>query len=298
MDKIWITGATGLLGRALMAEFAEAYEGEFVGTGYSRADDNIRKLDLRDSEAVEAFFETERPQYVVHSAAERRPDVSEKDPDGTWSLNVDSTRHLAELCNKHGAWLLYLSTDYVFDGTSPPYQPGDTPNPLNLYGKSKLAGEEALREVFNDYGILRVPILYGEVVALDESAVTVVALDLRKEPIPPQDDWATRYPTHVADVARVSRQMVEHRFIEEGFRGIFHWSGNEPFTKYEMACAMAPALGIDPESIPANAEPVDGTPRPQDCCLEISELESLAIGGQRDFTESVPSILKEFNNSV
>ena len=275
-----------------MAEFAEDYGGEHVGTGFSRAEGAVRKLDLLDAEAVEAFFETERPQYVVHSAAERRPDVSERDPDGTWSLNVDTTRRLAELCDKHGAWLLYLSTDYVFDGTSPPYQPGDTPNPLNLYGRSKLAGEDALREVFDNYAILRVPILYGDVESLDESAVTVVALDLQKKPIPPQDDWATRYPTHVADVARVCRQMVEQRAMEEGFRGIFQWSGNEPFTKYEMACAMAPALGIDPASIPAQAEPGGGTSRPQDCCLEATLLEGLAIGSQRDFAESVQTILR------
>ena len=292
MDKAWITGATGLLGRALMAEFRECYDGDFVGTGYSRAQGDVRKLDLRDADTMERFFETQRPRYVLHSAAERRPDLSEKDPEGTWSLNVESTRRLAKLCAQHEAWLLYLSTDYVFDGTSPPYQPGDPPTPLNHYGKSKLAGEDAVREVFDDYAILRVPILYGEVEELAESAVTVVALDLRKTPIPAQDHWATRYPTHVADVARVCRQMLEQRAMEEGFRGVFQWSGNEPFTKYEMACAMAPALGIDPTSIPSNPEPAEGAPRPKDCCLEASLLESLAIGSQRDFTESVQAILR------
>ena len=276
-----------------MAEFSQNYDGEHYGTGYSRAKDPIVKLNLLDEDEVDAFFEQECPKYVIHSAAERRPDVSEKDPDGTWSLNVNSTQHLARLCKKYGSWLLYLSTDYVFDGTSPPYQPGDTPNPLNLYGKSKLAGEEAIQEIFDNCCILRVPILYGEVEALEESAVTAIALDLRKNPIPSQDDWATRYPTHVDDVALVCRQMVEQRSIEEGFRGIFQWSGNEPFTKYEMACAMAPIFGIDPSSITANREPPTGTPRPEDCCLDSSLLEGLAFGNQRSFSESAQSILKK-----
>lgn len=79
--------------------------------------------------------------------------------DGTNQLNVESSRALASLCIEIGAWLVYLSTDYVFDGTRPPYHPGDLPNPLNFYGRSKLQGEEAVRAVNKDATILRVPIL-------------------------------------------------------------------------------------------------------------------------------------------
>ena len=280
-----------MLGRAVLAEFDDDYEGDFVGTGFSRASGNVRKLDLLDRAAVETFFEAEKLEFVIHSAAERKPDVSEKDPDGTWELNVEVTKHLAELCHQHGAWLLYLSTDYVFDGAAPPSQPGAETNPLNHYGKSKLAGEDVIREISDNFGILRVPILYGDVENLGESAVTSMAPSLQKNPIPAQDDWATRYPTHVEDVALVCRQMVEYKVMEEGFRGIFQWSGNEPFTKYEMACAMAPALDIDSADIPADSEPAPSAPRPHDCCMEATLLESLAFGSQRDFTETVREIV-------
>lgn len=288
----WITGATGLLGRAILEEFAAAYEGDFVGTGFSRATGKVEKLDLLDRSAVESFFETKKPKFIIHSAAERKPDVSEKDPKATWTLNVDVTGHLAKLCHENGAWLLYLSTDYVFDGTAPPYQPGDDTNPLNYYGKSKLAGEDVIQKVSDNFGILRVPILYGEIEHLGESAVTSVALDLKESPTPAQDDWAIRYPTHVKDVALLCRQMVEQRSEEEGFRGIFHWSGNEPFTKYQMACIMAPVLGISRETVTADPEPAKGTPRPQDCCLESTLLESLAFGRQRSFADAIVDILK------
>ena len=296
METTWITGATGLLGRAILEDFSTAYKGRFVGTGFSRASGKVEKLNLLDKAGVEAFFERNQPKFVIHSAAERKPDVSEKDPSATWALNVDVTEHLAKLCHKNGSWLLYISTDYVFDGTAPPYQPGDDTNPLNYYGKSKLAGEEVIQKVFDNFAILRVPILYGEIQHLAESAVTSVVLDLKGSLPSRQDNWAIRYPTHVGDVALICRQMVEQRSADEGFRGIFHWSGNEPYTKYQMACVMAPIMGINCEDITATPEPEKGTPRPQDCCLESTLLESLAFGRQRSFPDAIEDILKRTNS--
>ena len=290
-DTIWITGATGLLGRALLQEFQGNFEGNTLGTGFSRATGDIQELDLLDEKLVETYIADNQPNFILHSAAERRPDISEKDPEQTNRLNVDTTRRLAELAKETGAWILYISTDYVFDGTKPPYQPGDVPNPLNHYGKSKLEGENVIRETTDNYAILRVPILYGPVESLEESAVTQIATLLRQDPIPPLENWATRYPTHVGDVALVCRQMVEYRSYEEGFRGIFQWSGNEPFTKYEMGRLMAPALDMDPDDIPPGPDHNVGTPRPQDCCLETTGLESLGFGAQRDFAEAIRGIL-------
>jgi dTDP-4-dehydrorhamnose reductase len=294
-DTIWITGATGLLGRALYKSFSEGLNGKTIGTGFSRARDPIRKLDLLDTEEVISFVRKHTPRFILHSAAERRPDVSEKDPEFTRKLNVETTQLLAELAKEINAWILYISTDYVFDGTTPPYQPGDIPNPLNHYGRSKLDGENAIREVTDNFGVLRVPILYGDVENLAESAVTSIAPLLTHSPIPPQDHWAIRYPTHVEDVATVCLQMVDYKSYEERFRGIFHWSGDEPFTKYEMACAMAPVLSVDTEDIPAAPEPSPGTPRPQDCCLDMTELSALGFGSQRSFSEAISGILSKHN---
>ena len=296
-EAIWITGATGLLGRGLYQEFTENFEGQTIGTGFSRAKDPIHKLDLLDADAVTAFFKEHSPKYILHSAAERRPDISEKDPGFTNKLNVNSTKLLAELAAKHDAWILYISTDYVFDGTTPPYQPGDFPNPLNHYGQSKLDGENIIRETTENFGVLRVPILYGGETDFAESAVASIALTLQQDPIPPQDDWATRYPTHVADVAKVCLQMVDYKSFEERFRGIFQWSGDEPMTKYQMACAMAPSLGINVEDIPSSAEPPppNGTPRPKDCCLDTSELSALGFGAQRSFEEAITEVISSIN---
>jgi S-adenosylmethionine synthetase len=290
-ESIWITGATGLLGRALFHEFSVNFPGKTIGSGFSRAKEPIKKLDLLDSTAVQNFVNEQAPRFILHSAAERRPDISEEDPEFTNKLNIETTRQLAELAQANDSWIFYISTDYVFDGTTPPYQAGDFTNPLNHYGKSKLEGENVIREITDNFAILRVPILYGPVEDLSESAVTSIALTLQQDPIPAQDHWAIRYPTHVDDVATVCRQMAEYKTIEEGFRGVFHWSGNEPFTKYSIACAMASALDIDPTNIPLNPKPTSGTPRPQDCCLDTFELDSLGFGSQRDFQQAITKIL-------
>ena len=87
-----------------------------------------------------------QPHVIVHCAAERRPDVVENHPDTASQLNVDASGNLAKEAAAIGAFLIYISSDYVFDGTNPPYREEDIPNPLNLYGKTKLEGEKAVLE--------------------------------------------------------------------------------------------------------------------------------------------------------
>jgi dTDP-4-dehydrorhamnose reductase len=294
MTKVLITGATGLLGRPLMDEFSAARGFETTGLGWSRAGHNLIKLDLRDAEATAALIRDGRPDVIIHSAAERRPDVSEKDPEGTKELNVEATRRLAELADEIGAWIIYLSTDYVFDGTAPPYAVDAQPNPLNAYGQSKLDGEVAVRESHANGGILRVPILYGPVEDLAESAITVVAAKLLETDggRVKLDHWATRYPTHTADVAVVCRQLVEAHQRQPDLGGAFHWSGDEPMTKYDMGLAMAPILGVSADLIEPDATPSPGAPRPKDCHLDCSRLAELGIGQGTPFARAIREILE------
>ncbi|MEM7232240.1 MAG: SDR family oxidoreductase, partial [Planctomycetota bacterium] len=240
--KVLVTGSTGLLGRALRRELSKDPEIDLVQTGFSRAEKaGMVRLNLLDGDSVRETLERERPQLVIHAAAERRPDVSEKDPDGTRALNIDATGALAGVAASVGADTLYLSTDYVFDGAEPPYRPDAMPNPLNFYGESKLAGEVAVRDATERHVVLRVPVLYGQVETLDESPVTVIAkgllgLNATSTPEPQkQDHWATRYPTLTDDIAFVCAQIARRCGEESPLRGTFHWSGDEPFTKYEMA---------------------------------------------------------------
>ena len=230
---------------------------------------------------------------IIHSAAERRPDVSEGDPEATEALNVAATRQLAELSKEVGAWMLYLSTDYVFDGTEPPYHPGDKPNPLNNYGQSKFDGEQVMREIVEDGAILRVPILYGPIEELAESAVTLIFESVRKGTAT-LDNWATRYPTQTQDVADAIRKMVNRHYTDGNVLGTFHFSGDEPLTKYEMALIMAEIAGLDGSGLTPSDSAPPGAPRPKNCQLDCSRLEYLIDPKRTPFKEAIADALKPY----
>ena len=172
-------GASGVLGRAVTHHF-HSQSISTLPLSFSRTSASIiypdlpapTPLDLLDDQAVRSFFtslqaDPERKiDFLIHCAAERRPDVAEADPDRATRLNEASTRLLAELAAELDFGLIYISTDYVFDGKKPPYSSGDAPNPLNLYGRLKRAGEEAVLDVRGKAGeqarplvVLRVPLL-------------------------------------------------------------------------------------------------------------------------------------------
>uniref|UniRef100_A0A7M4EGI0 Methionine adenosyltransferase 2 subunit beta n=1 Tax=Crocodylus porosus TaxID=8502 RepID=A0A7M4EGI0_CROPO len=242
--RVLITGATGLLGRAVYKEFNEN-SWHAVGCGYRRARPKFEQVNLLDSDAVHVIIQDFQPHVIVHCAAERRPDVVESQPDAASQINVSAAGNLAKEAVGVGAFLIYISTDYVFDGTNPPYKENDIPNPLNLYGKTKLEGEKAVLENNEGAAVLRIPILYGEVERLDESAVTIIFDKVQySNKSANMDHWQQRFPTNVKDVASVCRQLAEKRMLDPSVKGTFHWSGNEQMTKYEMACAIADAFNL------------------------------------------------------
>ena len=293
-SRILITGASGLLGRPVLRACAARSGWHVTGTSFRRSGPGLERIDLSQTAQLPAFLNAAAPDVIIHAAAERRPDVSEKDPQGTQRLNVGATATLAQWAAARQAFLIYISTDYVFVGTRPPYRPGDATHPLNAYGQSKLDGEQAVQAAGGDYAILRVPILYGEVETLDESPVTVLAknmLGAKPGERLAMEDWATRYPTHTADVAAVLVQMVAHKLSHPELRGLFHWSGSEPMTKYGMAQAFAPLLGFDPSRLVPDATPPAGAPRPKNAHLDTSDLERLGIGQRTPFASALPAIL-------
>ncbi len=290
--KVMITGATGLLGRALMSELSSSDSLDVIGTGLRRARGAIRRLDLLDSRAVKQFVESQSPAVILHAAAERRPDVSENDPVATRALNVEATQTIVDVAGTVGAWVIYISTDYVFDGTSPPYRPDAAPNPLNRYGESKLAGEEVIRGAAG-HCVLRVPVLFGPVESLEESPVTSIARQLLAGGAVTLDHWAIRYPTSTDDVAFVCRQLIERRRDEPELAGTVHWSGDQPLTKFEMARAIAEAWALDVRLIAESSPPV-GAPRPQNSQLDCSDLERIGVGRRTPFRTSLNASLEPF----
>ncbi|CAG8722983.1 17800_t:CDS:2, partial [Cetraspora pellucida] len=145
-----VTGASGLLGRAVYKAFREAGH-EVTGLAKSRAKNGLRQFDLTDKDKLDALIQELKPD------AERRPDVAEKNREATFELNVNVPAHIASLSKAYNILFIQISTDYVFDGKNPPYDVNDKPNPLNFYvimnnagnhftsGETKYQGELAVQ---------------------------------------------------------------------------------------------------------------------------------------------------------
>ncbi|UZJ56659.1 hypothetical protein CBS101457_005979 [Exobasidium rhododendri] len=290
--KILVTGASGLLGRAVVVKL-KADGHEVIGTGLTRTSSQITKLDLTDTRAVDEFLDSTSPQAIIHTAAERRPDVVENSPEASRVLNVEVPSHIARWCKARGAdcpLLINISTDYVFDGTSPPYKVDDTPNPLNAYGRSKWEGEMGVKEngLQGRAASLRVPVLYGKAESNDESAVNVLldALTVKSSSKPKKMDAnAVRYPTCVADIAKaLSALCTKFADGNESIPPILHFSAMEAMTKYDMCLVMARALRANDEVAETDhlepeyeVDPNAATSRPRHCKLDLSVIKGLGV---------------------
>ncbi len=154
MKKILVTGAGGMLGQDLCPILED--------NGYEVVETDINTLDITSADMVKSVLGSEKPDIVIHCAAYTNVDKAEEDLKTAELINVTGTENLAEVCGKLGITFVYISTDYVFDGTkAEPYTPQDRTNPINNYGMTKYEGEEAVRSLCDKYYVVRTSWLYG-----------------------------------------------------------------------------------------------------------------------------------------
>ncbi|KAI5449248.1 hypothetical protein NCC49_005164 [Naganishia albida] len=308
--KVIITGASGVLGRAATNHF-HAKGDTVVPLAFTRTHSAsasasgspvpaYEKLDLLDFDATRDFFRKENEKahvdVILHCAAERRPDVAERDPERAERLNRDVVRVMADLAEELECRMIYVSTDYVFDGKNPPYKPEDKPNPLNLYGKLKEAGEQAVlasrrdSKHVNRVGkgsiVLRVPLLYGQVEYNAETAVNIFVdvIEDQSGKTYKMDHFAVRFPTCVEDVARVMYDLTHH---SQPLPAIIHFSAQNPYTKYEMTRLIAHYLGLPighviPDTTDPATLPDQAVLRPGNTQLSVDALEDMGIRAEEE----------------
>ncbi|MCW3091529.1 MAG: dTDP-4-dehydrorhamnose reductase [Ferruginibacter sp.] len=257
--KILITGANGLLGQHLVKMLTDTTDHEIVATGrggsrvsFSTPERcNYFPLEITDGMAVASFIEVHRPEIIVHAAAITQVDECEADEVACYNTNVTATRFLISAAAGVGARFIYISTDFVFDGLAGPYIETDIPGPINYYGSTKLAAERAVMDAAISWCIIRTVLVYGNILNGNRSNIiswVQKSLSEGKNIQVVSDQWRT--PTYVEDLAKGILLA-----IEKNATGIFHISGEEMLSPYDMAMATADYLRLDKTLI----EKVDAT---------------------------------------
>jgi dTDP-4-dehydrorhamnose reductase len=160
MEKILVTGGTGLLGNKILTHYSEDYI--TVGT-YNKIKPDFKnnlQLDIVNKKQVKNI-EKIKPNIIIHTAGLTNVDYCEDHKEDAWKINVEGTKNILDISKKIGSKIVFISTDYVFDGKNGPYREEDQTNPINLYGKTKLEGERLVELSNLEYIIARTTVLYG-----------------------------------------------------------------------------------------------------------------------------------------
>lgn len=278
---ILVTGITGQLGYDVAKELERRGE-NFIGT--TRKD-----FDLSKPEEVKNFIIEKKPSTVIHCAAYTAVDKAEEEAELALTVNGLATRKIAEACREVGAKMLYVSTDYVFGGDGEtPYEISDEKAPQNIYGKSKLLGEDSVIALLREYFIVRISWVFGS--NGKNFVKTMLNFDKRRKKISVVDDQVGS-PTYTADVAPLLVDM-----IQSDKYGIYH-ATNEGFCSWaEFAEEIFKQAGreITVEKIPTSDYPTPAK-RPFNSRLSKKTLDEAGFNRLPSWQDAVTRFLKEIN---
>jgi dTDP-4-dehydrorhamnose reductase len=273
MVRILITGGSGFLGSTL-GHFLSTKHEVFAAYLNSRPPETGAPLqfDIRDAEQVARAFATARPDCVIHTAALTKPDYCETRPEETHAVNVAGTRNIVDACNRHGAKLIHVSTDLVFDGKKGNYSENDAVRGLNEYSRSKIAAEDVVLSESPGAVILRLSIIYGPCHTVHPGFLDEMLAHWQKGLAMGFFTDQYRNPTFAPQVA----DAIERILARPNIAGLFHLGGAERLSRYEFATIVAGMVGA-PLQLVGRASMFDHqgpAERPQDCSLVSEKIGS------------------------
>lgn len=257
--KIVLTGSNGMLGASLAEKLSQsAYQIWATGKGVCRLPseffhDNCyyQSLDITQKEEVNNFIITVKPDIIIHAAAVTQVDDCEQNKKLCYSVNVDGTRHLLEAAKDNNSRFCLVSTDFVFSGENGPYSEIDPTGAVNYYGQTKELAEQMVIESRLNWSIVRTILLYGKADPCKRSNfIYWVKQNLESEKHIKVVNDQIRTPTYIPDLVNGITLV-----IEKGAQGIFHLSGKDILTPYQMANLVARHLNLNETLI----EPVDAS---------------------------------------
>ncbi|MEM8557332.1 MAG: SDR family oxidoreductase [Bacteroidota bacterium] len=277
--RVLVTGANGLVGQAVVRRFASVPEVDVLATSredlprFDTGNCGYVPLDLTDAQAIRDVFMDFAPRSVINCAAMAKVEACATDKEACWAVNVEAVETLASACRAHGTRLIQVSTDFVFDGEQPPYAEDDYPAPVNFYGRSKLAAENAVRGAgLHRWAVARTALVFGTGDDLRRRNLATwlcAALEVG-EPVRVVTDLI-RTPTFVDDLADGLL-----RIEWQGKAGIYHLAGRETMSVYDFAQRLARHFGFDASLIaPITADELHPEhPRPTATPLLILRAET------------------------
>lgn len=277
--KVLVTGVKGQLGYDVMAELAKRNI-KAIGV-------DIDEMDITDKISVEKVIGEAAPDVVVHCAAYTAVDAAEDNEALCRRVNADGTRNIAEVCKKLDCKMVYISTDYVFDGQGTrPWEPDDERHPLNVYGQTKYEGELAVQENLSKYFIVRIAWVFGK--NGKNFVKTMLKLAETHDKLTVVNDQFGS-PTYTHDLARLLVDM-----IQTDKYGIYHATNEGICTWYEFACEIFKQAGVKIEvtPVPASEYPAKAK-RPENSRLDKSKLTENGFERLPSWQDALGRYLKE-----
>ncbi|RDD62261.1 dTDP-4-dehydrorhamnose reductase [Ferruginivarius sediminum] len=284
--RVLVFGGDGQLGRGLRKAAADS-RAELMALGHG-------EVDIADAGSVADAIANAAPGTVINAAAYTKVDDAEDETEAAYRVNRDGAANIARACARQGCALIHVSTDYVFDGTSErPWRPDDPPSPLNAYGATKLAGEEAVRAAGAQAAIVRTAWVFSP---WGQNFVrSMLRLGRERERLTIVDDQ-TGSPTSAIDLARALLAAAPH--VRDGVTGTFHFGGQPPVSWYGFARVIfdlaAPGWPRVPEvqPIPSSEFPTRAR-RPHYSVLDTSAFEAAFGYPAPDWRASLREVLGE-----
>ena len=246
--RILLTGSNGLVGQKLVELLRQQQGVEIIATsrGANKLADHypdlrFMPLDVTNRAQVQQVISTEKPTHLIHTAAMTNVDECELNRESCWLQNVTAVEHLVEACEQHQVHLTHVSTDFIFSGEKGPLTEEEVPGPINFYGESKLAAEQAVQASKGTWAIVRTVLVYGIVHDYGRTNIVLWVRDSLRagKEIKVVDDQF-RTPTLAEDLAQGCWLVARHNAT-----GIYNISSSELLTPYQMALQVADYFALD-----------------------------------------------------
>jgi len=292
--KLLVTGASGLLGtRICQLATKQNYEVYSAHSEHTPQFGTPIKLDITDGTALKQLFDKTKPDAVVHSAALTDVDECEKERDLAWKINVESTSNIAQLCHRHNCFLVYISTDYVFNGEKGNYKETEQTAPINNYGLTKLEGEEEVKRSRAEYCIARASVIYGSIPAAGKvnfALWLIEKLEKKEETKTVTDQWNS--PTLNTNLAEMILEIVEKRIT-----GTFHLAGATRLSRHEFAQKIAETFNLDKNCLlPTSSKEMQWlAQRPKDSSLNVDKAKQTLKNKPLQISEALSKLKMEMS---